>query len=270
MNKILLKKYLNEQTVFMRLENNLIPLHFQAGQFLIVRCDEKSERIPLTIVDTTVNSVDILFQVLGYSTKKLSNLQVGDRILDVVGPLGKPSKIGFQKKILAICGGVGSAPLYPQLKKANEQNCLIDLVIGGKNQSNLYLIDEYKEFVKQIHICTDDGSLGFKGNVLEYLRQNLTENYDESIIIGPAIMMKLCVDFVESRGIKTFVSLNPIMIDGTGMCGECRVKIGEKVMFTCIDGPDFCGKEVDFDELINRQKFYRSKETHICKIKEKI
>lgn len=268
MYKILKKSVLNQDTIFMRIENSIIPIHFEAGQFLICRVDEKSERIPLTIVEVTENSVDIIFQMIGFSTKKLGNLNEGDYILDIVGPLGKKSELPTNKRILCVCGGVGSAPLYPQVKKAISLGCSVDLIIGGRTKNHIFLEEEYQKLCANVWICTDDGSRGFNGNVLNYIKENIDcNNYEESIIIGPAIMMKLVVEFLENNGVQTHVSLNPIMIDGTGMCGECRVTICGKTFFSCIDGPDFLGKGIDFDELIQRQKNYKKQEEHICKVR---
>jgi NAD(P)H-flavin reductase len=267
MYKIIDKRALNNDVDLMVIEAPFVAKNALPGHFLIVRVEEGGERIPLTIVDLDGATVTIIYQKLGYSTKRLGEKQIGDTIEDVVGPLGKPSHIRDVKSVLGIAGGVGAAPLFPQLKEYAKRGTKVDLVIGGRSQDYLFLLDEYKEFCENIYISTDDGSLGTKGFVTDVLNKLYQEKkFDHSVAIGPLVMMKHTVLLNQKHDISTDVSLNPIMIDGTGMCGNCRVTINDKTYFACIDGPDFPGEGVNFDELIARQDYYREEE-HICNLR---
>ncbi len=269
MYEILEKRTLNIDVDLIKVKAPLVAKNAKPGNFLIVRVDESGERIPLTIVDHDEESVIIIFQKLGYSTELLSQKEVGDSLYDVVGPLGQPTHIREDaKRILGIAGGVGAAPLFPQLKEYARLGAKVDLVIGGRTKNHLLLQDEYSKFCENIYFATDDGSLGTKGFVTQ-VAENLykTNQYDLSIAIGPLIMMKNCVILNKKYNIPTDVSLNPIMIDGTGMCGNCRVTINGETKFACVDGPDFPAEGIDFDELMARQKYYHEEEHHICKMK---
>ena len=263
------KEILNNDVELMIVNAPMVAKNAKPGNFLIVRVNDTGERIPLTVVDVLDDDVIIIYQKLGYSTIMLSKLNVGDSLHDVVGPLGQPTHIRDNvKTVLGIAGGVGAAPLFPQLKEYANRNIIVDLVIGGRTKEHLILLDEYKKFCRNIYCATDDGSFGQKGfvtQVAEELYQK--EQYDLSIAIGPLIMMKNCVLLNKKYKIPTDVSLNPIMIDGTGMCGNCRVTINGKTRFACVDGPDFPAEGIDFDELMARQNYYKEEEQHICKMK---
>lgn len=269
MYKIIEKKILNIDVELMRVTAPLVAKNAKPGNFLIVRVDESGERIPLTIVDHDDETVLIIYQKLGYSTKLLSQKDVGDSLFDVVGPLGQPSHIKKDaKRVLGIAGGVGAAPLYPQLKEYARLGATVDLIIGGRTKEHLILKNEYSEFCQHIYFATNDGSMGTKGFVTDVAKELYkTNEYDLSIAIGPLIMMKNCVLVNEEHHIPTDVSLNPIMIDGTGMCGNCRVTINGETKFACVDGPDFPAEGIDFDELMARQKYYHEEEEHICRMK---
>ena len=266
MYKIIEKKALNKDVDLMVIEAPFVAKNALPGHFLIVRVEEGGERIPLTIVDLNGENVTIIYQKLGFSTQRLGELQVGDCVEDMVGPLGKPSHIRDVQSVLGVAGGVGAAPLYPQLKEYAKRGVKVDLVIGGRSKDYLFLLDEYKEFCENIYISTDDGSVGTKGFVTDVLKELYkTKTFDQSVAIGPLVMMKHTMLLNKEHNVPTDVSLNPIMIDGTGMCGNCRVTIDNKTFFACIDGPDFPGEGVDFDELIARQAYYKEEE-HICRL----
>jgi len=266
MYKILDKVELNKDVDLMVIEAPLVAKNTKPGNFVIIRVDNMGERIPLTIVESDANSITIISQKIGYSTKMLGKKNIGDSLEDVVGPLGVPAHIKPVKTLVAVAGGVGAAPLYPQVKAYFDQGTKIDLIIGASNKEHLILIDKFKDIVENIYICTDDGSMGEKGFVTKILERLLNEkSYELAIAIGPLIMMKNVVNLNKNYKLKTDVSLNPIMIDGTGMCGNCRVSIGGKTFFACVDGPDFPGEEIDFDELMERQKYYKHEE-HICNL----
>jgi ferredoxin--NADP+ reductase len=269
MYRITKKEVLNKDVELMVVKAPLVAKNARPGNFLIVRVDEIGERIPLTIVETNNDEITIIYQKLGYSTELLSKKNLGDELNDVVGPLGLPTHIRHDvKTILGIAGGVGAAPLFPQLKEYARLGKIVDLVIGGRTKEHLLLVDKYREFCRNIYFATDDGSFGFKGFVTQVAEDLYKkEKYDLSIAIGPLIMMKNCVKLNEKYGIKTDVSLNPIMIDGTGMCGNCRVTINGETKFACVDGPDFPALGIDFDELMARQNYYKEEENHICRMK---
>ncbi len=240
------------------------------GQFLIIRVNEEGERIPLTICDydREKGTVEIVVQAIGAETFKLSKLKAGDCLADVVGPLGKPSDLVYEdieelkkKKIVFIAGGVGTAPVYPQAKWLKEHGVDCDVIIGAKNKDLVILEDRFKE-VCNLHITTDDGSYGRSGMVTVALQDlwNEGNKYDHCVAIGPMIMMKFVCKLTKELGIPTVVSMNPIMVDGTGMCGACRLTVGGKVQFACVDGPEFDGHQVDFDQAMNRMKLYKTEE----------
>ena len=242
------------------------------GEFVIVKIDETGERIPLTICDYNrkEETITIVFQTVGASTKRMAELTAGDSFCDVVGPLGNPSDFVTEdieklkkKKYLFVAGGVGTAPVYPQVKWMKEHGILADVIIGAKTKKLLILEQEMKAAAGTLYVATDDGSYGQKGMVTEVIRQLVQtqgKEYDVCVAIGPMIMMKFVCLLTKELGIPTVVSLNPIMVDGTGMCGACRVTVGKEVKFACVDGPEFDGHLVDFDEAMKRQQMYRSEE----------
>lgn len=271
MYKILEKRTLNNAVEEMVVHAPFVARKCEPGQFIILRVDEDGERIPLTIAeyDREKETVSIIYQVVGYTTTKLSEKNVGDTIADFVGPLGQPTHLEKKKRVLGIGGGVGAAPLYPQVKKLKEMGTEIDIILGARNEELIILEDKFSGFADNVYITTDDGSKGMKGVVTDMLKKLVNEEgrvYDEVIAIGPLIMMKFTVLTTKELRIPTMVSLNPIMIDGTGMCGGCRVTVAGETKFACVDGPDFNGFDVDFDELMRRQTMYKEEEDHICKI----
>jgi len=269
MYKILDKIKLNESVDQMVIEAPLIARNTKPGHFLILRVDEDGERIPLTIVDHDETTVTIIYQKLGYTTSLLGTYNVGDSISDIVGPLGRASEIHDIKNLLAVAGGVGAAPLYPQLVEYFNRGVNIDLVLGARSEEYLILREKYTKICQNIYFCTDDGSFGQKGFVTSILKDILPrKHYDHSIAIGPLVMMRNVVELHRSFNLKTDVSLNPIMIDGTGMCGNCRVSIHGKTYFACVDGPDFDSDGINFDELMSRQDYYKAEE-HICNLELK-
>lgn len=273
MYKIVKKEVLNSVVVMMEIEAPYVAARCEAGQFVIVRVDEDGERIPLTIADfdRERNTVEIIFQVVGYSTTLMARLNEGDYLQDFVGPLGQPAPLNKEwKRVIGIAGGVGAAPLYPQAKKLAEQGTKVDVIIGGRTAELVLLKEKFEKFCDNVYIMTDDGSLGEKGVVTKKLQELLDDGvqYDHAIAIGPLIMMKFVVALTKKPeyNLPTAVSLNPIMIDGTGMCGGCRVTVGGETKFACVDGPDFDGFEVDFDQCMKRQTFFKEEE-HACMMK---
>ena len=242
------------------------------GQFVIVKIDEKGERIPLTICDydREAGTVTIVFQSVGASTKMMAELEAGDYFRDVVGPLGKPSElIGLTpeelraKKLLFIGGGVGTAPVYPQVKWMKEHGVDVDCIIGARSRNLIILEDAMREAAANVYVTTDDGSYGFHGNVNDCLKdliRNQGKKYGQIVAIRPVIMMKFVCLLTKELGIPTIVSMNPIMVDGTGMCGACRLSVGGQVRFACVDGPEFDGHLVNFDEAMKRQQMYKTEE----------
>ena len=269
MYKIVKKEVLNSVVVMMEIEAPYVAARCEAGQFVIVRVDEDGERIPLTIADfdRERNTVEIIFQVVGYSTTLMAKLNEGDYLQDFVGPLGQPAPLNKEwKRVIGVAGGVGAAPLYPQAKKLAEQGTKVDVIIGGRTAELVLLKEKFEKFCDNVYIMTDDGSLGEQGVVTKKLQELLDAGvkYDHAIAIGPLIMMKFVVALTKKPeyNLPTAVSLNPIMIDGTGMCGGCRVNVGGKIKFACVDGPDFDGHLVNFDELMKRNSTYKEKEAH--------
>ena len=261
MYKILRKKELNPTVTLMDIEAPLIAKKAQPGQFIILRVDADGERMPLTIADYSAEkgSVTIIFQIVGATTEKLNHLNEGDYIEDFVGPLGKATETEGLKKVAVIGGGVGCAIAYPVAKKLHEQGCEVHSVVGFRNKDLVILEDEFKAASDKLMMMTDDGSHGTKGLVTDALRSLIEEGneYDEVIAIGPLIMMKFVCALTKEYNIKTVVSMNPIMIDGTGMCGGCRLTVGGETKFACVDGPDFDGHLVDFDEAMKRSAMYK-------------
>lgn len=273
MYKIVKKEVLNSVVVMMEIEAPYVAARCEAGQFVIVRVDEDGERIPLTIADfdRERNTVEIIFQVVGYSTTLMAKLNEGDYLQDFVGPLGQPAPLNKEwKRVIGIAGGVGAAPLYPQAKKLAEQGTKVDVIIGGRTAELVLLKEKFEKFCDNVYIMTDDGSLGEQGVVTKKLQELLDAGvqYDHAIAIGPLIMMKFVVALTKKPeyNLPTAVSLNTIMIDGTGMCGGCRVTVGGETKFACVDGPDFDGFEVDFDQCMKRQTFFKEEE-HECMMK---
>ncbi|HNX15323.1 MAG TPA: sulfide/dihydroorotate dehydrogenase-like FAD/NAD-binding protein [Oscillospiraceae bacterium] len=273
MHEILEKRVLNDNTWLMRIAAPLVAKRCEPGQFIIFRIDEQGERVPLTIADfdRANGSITIIFQSIGASTTALSKLNQGDYILDFTGPLGNASKLEGHKNVAIIGGGVGCAIAYPQAKKLFNLGCKVDLIAGFRSKDIVMLEDEMRANSTRLFITTDDGSYGEKGLVTDKLKALIEsgEKYDEIIAIGPVIMMKFVTMTAKTYGIPVTVSLNPIMVDGTGMCGGCRVSISGETKFACVDGPEFDGYKVDFDELMRRNTAYKSHESelsHKCRL----
>ncbi|MBL4937218.1 sulfide/dihydroorotate dehydrogenase-like FAD/NAD-binding protein [Clostridium sp. YIM B02515] len=272
MYKIVDKRLLAPNIYLMDVEAPRVAKSAKPGQFIIVKMHEKGERIPLTVCDYNADkgTVTIVFQAMGTSTKEMAQFEAGQYFADFVGPLGQPSEMVHEdieslknKKIMFIAGGVGTAPVYPQVKWLHERGISADVIVGSKTKEMLILEDEMKNVAGNLYVTTDDGSYGNKGLVTEVLK-NLVENegkhYDLVVAIGPMIMMKFVAKLTKELGIHTIVSLNPIMVDGTGMCGACRVTVGNETKFACVDGPEFDGHLVNFDEAMRRQTMYKSEE----------
>ncbi len=275
MYKILSKKELGPNVKLMVIKAPFVARKAEPGQFIIFRINENGERIPLTIADydRENGTVTIIFQEVGKTTKLLGTLNAGDELLDFVGPLGTASHFENVKKVAVIGGGLGTAIAYPQAKKLHSLGVTVDTITGFRNKDLIILEEEMKAVSSRLFIMTDDGSNGNKGFVTDCLKKLIDEGnqYDLVIAIGPLIMMKVVSNLTRQYGIKTVVSMNPVMIDGTGMCGGCRVTVGGKTKFACVDGPDFDGHEVDFDEAMRRQNMYKQEEKksiedHVCRI----
>ena len=271
MYKILEAKELTPNIYYMVVEAKRVARSCQPGQFVIVRTDERAERIPLTICDydREKGTVTIVFQVVGAGTEFMSHLKTGDAFHDFVGPLGQPSELVHEdkeelkkKKILFVAGGVGNAPVYPQVKWLHENGIDADVIVGAKTKSILILEKEMEAVAGRLFVTTDDGSYGRSGMVTQTITDLVNEgnHYDVCIAIGPMIMMKFVCKLTKELNIPTVVSLNPIMVDGTGMCGACRVTVGGEVKFACVDGPEFDGLQVNFDEAMQRQQIYKTAE----------
>lgn len=262
MYKILRKKELNPTVTRMDIEAPLVAKKAEPGQFIILRVDDEGERMPLTIADydREEGTVTIIFQIVGATTEKLNEFKEGDYICDFVGPLGVPSHVEGLKKVAVVGGGVGCAIAYPVAKKLHNLGAEVHSIVGFRNKDLVILEDEFKEVSDKLVMMTDDGSHGTKGLVTNALKELIDsgEKYDEVIAIGPLIMMKFVSKLTEEYGIKTMVSMNPIMIDGTGMCGGCRLTVGGETKFACVDGPDFDGHKVDFDEAMERGSMYKN------------
>ena len=277
MYKITEKVALNPTVTKMVIEAPLIAKKAKPGQFIIVRPFEDSERIPLTVAgyDREKGTVDIIFQIVGGTTMELNSLNAGDCVHDFVGPLGRATETEGLKKVCVVGGGVGCAIAYPVLKKFHDDGAEVHAIVGFRSEDLVILEEDFKKSSDKLIVCTDDGSYGRKGLVTEALKELIDagNQYDEVFAIGPMVMMKFVSKTTEPYGIPTTVSMSPIMVDGTGMCGGCRVTVGGEVKFACVDGPDFDGHKVDYDELMSRNSVYRDREaeerkTHICRIQK--
>ncbi len=275
MYPIVKKRVLNETVTLMEISAPLVARKALPGQFIIFRIDEEGERVPLTIAgyDREKGTVTIIFQKVGYTTEKLDTLEEGDALMDFVGPLGEPSRTEGITRAAVIGGGLGVAIAYPQAKALHDAGAEVDLIVGFRNEHLIILEEELRNACTNLIIMTDDGSNGHKGFVTQALQEQLDQNraYDTVIAIGPLPMMKAVSEMTRPLGIKTIVSMNPIMIDGTGMCGGCRLTVGGETKFACVDGPDFDGHLVDFDEAMARGRMFRPEEAearkkHICRL----
>ena len=266
MYKIVSKQVLNPTVTKMEIEAPLIAKKAQPGQFIILRTDENGERIPLTVADydREKGTVTIIFQIVGATTNQLNSFNEGDYIHDFVGPLGKPTETEGLKKVAVVGGGVGCAIAFPIAKKLHKMGAEVHSVVGFRNKDLVILEDDFKNNSDVFKLMTDDGSYGAKGLVTNALEELIKEGnqYDEVITIGPLIMMKFVCQLTKKYDVKTIVSMNPIMIDGTGMCGGCRLTVGGETKFACVDGPDFDGHLVDFDEAMKRGQMYKEFERH--------
>jgi len=266
MYQIVGKKSLNPTVTQMEILAPFVAKKARAGQFIILRVDEDGERIPLTVAgyDREKGTVTIIFQIVGGTTERLNHKEVGDCISDFVGPLGKPTHTEGLKKVCVVGGGVGCAIALPVAKALFEQGAEVTSIVGFRSKDLVILEEEFKSYSKNFYMMTDDGSYGDKGNVCVPLKELLGrgERFDEVITIGPLIMMKFVCLTTKEYGVKTIASMNPIMIDGTGMCGGCRLTVGGQMKFACVDGPEFDGHEIDFDEAMSRSRTYAEFEAH--------
>ncbi|MDP8263578.1 MAG: sulfide/dihydroorotate dehydrogenase-like FAD/NAD-binding protein [Candidatus Ancaeobacter aquaticus] len=263
MHKIVKKKQLNPEICLVEFEARDLALAANPGQFMILRINETGERFPLTVYDINCErgTVTVVCQAIGVSTKKLCALNEGDSILDVAGPLGNATKVKNIGKVICVGGGVGTAEAYPIAKAMRREGNDVTVIIGSRTKDIIICEQEIREFCDKVYVTTDDGSYGRKGFVTDVLRELLQKDtYEMVFAIGPLIMMKAVSDMTKAKSIKTLVSLNSIMIDGTGMCGGCRIQYNGEVKFTCVDGPEFDGHLVDFDDVVRRQQRYKGKE----------
>jgi ferredoxin--NADP+ reductase len=270
MYKILEKKAMSETVKLMKIKAPLVAKKAVAGQFIILRIDEKGERIPLTIADydRKEGTVTVIFMEVGKTTKQLGKLNLGDSLLNFAGPLGQPSEIEKYGTVVCIGGGVGIAPLYPIIRELKQVGNKVISILGARNEKLLMLEKEIEDLSDELHICTDDGSKGQKGFVSDVLQKLIDDGQKINIVwaIGPVIMMKVVANLTKKYDLKTIVSLNPIMVDGTGMCGGCRVSVGGETKFACVDGPEFDGHLVDFDNLMLRNRRFICEEEDACKL----
>ena len=267
MFQIVEKKKLNDAVVMVRIAAPLIAKKVLPGQFIIFRLDEFGERVPLTVADydREGGTITLIFQIAGETTRQFSQLEAGDTILDLVGPLGVPTELPEgTKSVCVIGGGVGCAIAYPQAKHLHSLGLEVDTIVGFRNKDIVILEDEFRACSDNLYLCTDDGSYGRKGLVTEALKELIDagNQYDEVFAIGPMVMMKFVSKTTEPYGIPTTVSMSPIMIDGTGMCGGCRLSVGGEMKFACVDGPDFDGHKVDWDLAVKRNQMYKDFEAH--------
>jgi len=272
MNKLLKKRKLAENIIEYVFEAKDIVRNAKAGQFVILRVDKDGERVPFTICDYNreKGELTLLVQTVGYSTARLAQLEVGDYAHDLVGPLGNATDLSHADRILLVGGGIGAAVIYPQSKQLKKLNKKVDVILGARDKSLLMYEDEFSKYSDNLYIMTDNGSKGEKGFVTDKLKQLIDsgQKYDVVFAVGPLVMMKAVSNVTKQYGIRTIVSMNSIMVDGTGMCGGCRVTIGGETKYACVDGPEFDGHEVDFDEAISRASFYKEHEKEqFCKIK---
>jgi ferredoxin/flavodoxin---NADP+ reductase len=272
MYRILEIKTLSETVKLMKIKAPLVAKHAKAGQFIILRIDEQGERIPLTIADYDRNkgTITIIFMEVGKTTKQLGKMNVGDELLNFAGPLGTASEIEKYGTVVCIGGGVGIAPLYPIIRALKEAGNTVISILGARSENLLMLEKEIDEHSDELYIATDDGSKGTKGFVTTVLQQLIDDGRKIDVVwaIGPVIMMKVVADLTKKYDLKTIVSLNPIMVDGTGMCGGCRVTVDGKIKFACVDGPEFDGHKVDFENLMLRNKRFLREEEASCKMLE--
>ena len=280
MYKIVTKKFLTPTICLMEIDSPLVAASARPGQFVIVRAREMGERIPLTVCDfdPVKGTVTIVIQIIGASSRIICALEQGDSLTDFVGPLGRPSDFMEEdpaalkgRRYLFVAGGLGTAPVYPQAKYLHEHGAAVDVIVGAKTESLIIMEEQMSEVCDNLHICTDDGSKGHHGLVTEKIKLLLESGaaYDQAVAIGPMIMMKFVALTLKPTSIPLTVSLNTLMVDGTGMCGACRVTVGGKVRFACVEGPEFNAYEVDFDEALRRQSLYRPQEIeadHKCRI----
>ncbi len=270
MFKIVRKERLNESVSLIEVDAPYIAKKAEPGQFIILRIDEQGERVPFTIADFDRNAgtITIIFQIVGATTKRLNGLEAGDAILDFVGPLGVASHFEDIKSAAVIGGGLGTAIAYPQAKKLHAMGVSVDMINGFRNKDIIIIEEECQKVCDNLYTMTDDGSNGNKGFVTAKLEELIEsgKKYDVVIAIGPLVMMKAVCELTKKYGIKTIVSMNPVMIDGTGMCGGCRLTVGGETKFACVDGPDFDGHLVDFDEAIRRSKMFAKEEKHKCRM----
>lgn len=261
MYKILKKKNLNPTVTMIEVEAPFVAKKAKPGQFIILRVDDRGERVPFTIADVNreTGGVTIIFQIVGAATEMMNHLEVGDSLHDFVGPLGKPSELEGLKKVAVVGGGVGCAIAYPIAKTLHNNGATVHSVVGFRNKDLIILEDEFKAISDKLIVVTDDGSNGHKGLVTEALKSLLDagEVYDQVIAIGPLIMMKFVSKLTKEYGVKTIVSMNPIMVDGTGMCGGCRLTVDGQTKFACVDGPEFDAHKIDFDEVMARTSMYK-------------
>ncbi len=266
MYRIVKKRVLNPTVSLMEIKAPAVARKAEPGQFIILRVDEEGERIPLTIADFNRErgTVTIIYQVVGATTEKLNHRSEGDFLQDFVGPLGRATETEGLKRVAVVGGGVGTAIAYPVAKKLHDVGCCVDLIVGFRSRDLVILEDEFKAASTQLIIGTDDGSYGKKALVTDLLREQIEAGakYDRVIAIGPVIMMKFVCQLTKEYDIPTVVSMNPIMIDGTGMCGGCRLSVGGETKFACVDGPEFDGHKVDFDEAMARSAMYKDFERH--------
>ncbi len=261
--KILSKKELCPNQYELVIEAPYVVRNAQAGQFIIFRTEEKGERVPLTIADVDKNTgaLTIVFMAVGYSTKQLAQLNVGDEILDLVGPLGQPTHIKKYGTVVCLAGGYGAAPCYLIAKAFKEAGNKVHMIMGARSKNLIFWQEKMEQACDRLHITTDDGSLGEQGFVTQVLDRIIqTEKVDYAIAVGPLPMMRAVADLTRGKNIYTEASMNPIMVDGTGMCGACRVTVGNETKFACVDGPDFDAHLIDFDEVINRSQIYKNEE----------
>ena len=265
MYRIVTKRPLHETVTLMEVEAPYIAKKAKPGQFIILRVDENGERVPLTVAgtDPARGTVTIIYQKVGYTTKRLDVLNEGDSILDFVGPLGVASHLDGMKKVAVIGGGLGVAIAYPQAKALHDMGAEVDVIVGFRNTDLMILMDELKDASTNLYVMTDDGSNGHKGFVTSALEEQLKagKQYDHVIAIGPLMMMRAVCNITKQYNIPTVISMNPIMIDGTGMCGCCRVTVGGEMKFACVDGPEFDGHKVDFDNMMKRMRAYKGSES---------
>ena len=272
--KVVKKNVLNPQIFLMEVEAPLVAKKAEPGQFIILRIDEYGERVPFTIADfdREKGTVTIIVQIVGKTTKDLAQVEEGEEILDFAGPLGTPTPLEGLKKVAVIGGGLGTAIAYPQAKKLHNLGADVTVITGFRNKDLVILEDELKKVSNKLIVATDDGSNGNQGFVTDMLKKEIEagEKFDEVIAIGPLVMMKFVCKLTKEYGVKTVASMNPIMIDGTGMCGGCRLTVGGKTVFACVDGPEFDGHEIDFDEAMARSSMYkpfeRRKHEEVCNL----